>query len=442
LTIPTEKFRRFLRHGRKNLTKSKTEMKTNSKKIIVDDVHISRDEQSVTVQVKFSVGEDLEQYIDSQILENKYFAVADGGVIPKSLAVVPFVCNVLPLVWLTDAELVLDELDNCFYESIPNIKKGYEDMYPQLCFKGHIVVKTNVVNDNFGQKSLCLFSGGVDSYATLFAHMSEKPLLLAVHGADVPLSDIAAWAIVEQGIIDTAKQFSLDYICCQSNFRTFVNEQNLNVLLSKIKCKEDWWHGFQHGIGLIGLVAPLSTVESIKTLYIASTFTIRERQIVTCASDPRIDNNVAFSGVDVVHDQFEYNRQEKIQKIVAFCANKGVHIKLHVCWVKRDGNNCCDCEKCWRTIYGLIVAGGNPYDYGFYVSDNQLKRIKRKIKYILVLSNITIPLWKDIQKAYIENNIDNNNIQWIRHYDFEKWNIWKRSSRDIRRKIRHVFGME
>ena len=89
-----------------------------------------------------------------------------------------------------------------------------------------------------------------------------------------------------------------------------MDESKLTKLVEKY-ANDDWWHGFQHGIGLIGHAAPLAYLFNIDNLYIASSYTIKDKGKVTCASDPTIDNYVKFSDCHVIHDGYEYGRQEK-----------------------------------------------------------------------------------------------------------------------------------
>ena len=88
--------------------------------------------------------------------------------VPKNVLAVPFVCNILPIVWLCDATLQLETIDKDFFENITHIKKGYEEMYPMLSFNGDIKVD-NVEENRSKQcdKSAVFFSGGVDAYTTL-----------------------------------------------------------------------------------------------------------------------------------------------------------------------------------------------------------------------------------------------------------------------------------
>lgn len=94
---------------------------------------------------------------------------------------------------------------------------------------------------------------------------------------------------------------------CKTNFRSFINERKLNCLVKN--SGDGWWHGFQHGIGLLGHGAPIAYLKGLKCIYIASSYTPKDN--VTCASHPSIDNCVEFCNCHIIHDQYEYSRQEK-----------------------------------------------------------------------------------------------------------------------------------
>lgn len=101
--------------------------------------------------------------------------------VPKSILAIPFVCNVLPLVWLSDSTLFLEELDKDFYHSIKKFKKGYTVMFPDAAFKGNIKVEKLVDNKiSHSDNSLMFFSGGLDSIYTLIRHYKENPVLFSI----------------------------------------------------------------------------------------------------------------------------------------------------------------------------------------------------------------------------------------------------------------------
>lgn len=61
--------------------------------------------------------------------------------VPDGIAVIPFITNLLQIIWLTDSELIIPELDYSFYKCIPNIKKGFEEMYPDATFGGMYITR-------------------------------------------------------------------------------------------------------------------------------------------------------------------------------------------------------------------------------------------------------------------------------------------------------------
>lgn len=314
------------------------------------------------LRVNYHVGTPLERYFTSdRTFEVEYSE--DISTVPKSILIIPFVCNVLPIVWLTDSVLELPELDREFYEAIPNILDGYRKMSPMLNFKGN--VKVHELEDNSYEPTndvAALFSGGVDAFATLIAHIAEKPALITLWGADVKLTDTEGWNRVSKHAKDTARQYALpDPLLIQTNFRCLLREGTLGELVAA--SGDGWWHGYQHGIAILGHAAPAAYLHRWKTIYIASSFTPDNKAI--CASDPSIDNHVHLASTRIWHDQYEFHRQQKVSHIVAHCRSKGTTPMLRVCWITTGGTNCCCCEKCQRTIFALLAEGENPSDYGF-----------------------------------------------------------------------------
>lgn len=386
--------------------------------------------------VSFDVSEELKKYFKLHFFSVDYDV--DISPVPDSVALVPFVCNVLPIVWLTDSDLELPCLDESFYNSINEFKKGYVSMHPVMSFKGRVLAKEiekNILPQS--DKVATFFSGGADAYATLIAHIDEKPILLTLRGSDVALDDNEGWENVSRPIIEASNEFGLDYHFIATNFREFDDENELCNLVEL--SKDSWWHGFQHGIGLIGHAAPLSYVLQIKTIYIAASFTIAEKGKVTCASDPSIDNFVKFVSAGIIHDQYEYNRQEKISHICSFVKRTGHKVRLHVCWQSRGGKNCCRCEKCYRTIMEIVAENADPNDYGFQCDSETYKQIETDLKWKIFLFHTKH--WEAIQKRFVENAKDlkkRREFAWV--YSINMKRINKRFSKRLLRKAKYLKG--
>lgn len=341
--------------------------------------------------------------------------------VPKSVLVIPFLCNMLPISWVCNAEIKVNEIDKDFYNSIKDFKQGYIDMYPRVDFKGNLIANKIIDNKYIPtNKTAAFFSGGVDAFNTLISHYKEKPTLVTLWGSDVKLTDIKGWNIVKEHALETAKSFDTDNLFIKTSFRRFLKEGELGNLVYK-QAGDYWWHGFQHGIGLIGHIAPYAYKHKLDKVYIGATFTEKEKGKVTCASDPTIDNFVKIASCRTIHDGYEFSRQDKIHNIVTYRVLHKKNFELRVCWESEGGKNCCSCEKCYRTIYGIIAEKANPKEYGFDI-DN-INKIENELKYKIVLSNILVPLWKDIQNRFIENkSFLYEKYRWIYEIDFDNIN--------------------
>lgn len=332
--------------------------------------------------------------------------------LPTGIAVLPFVANVLPIAWVTDSLLVIPSIDKSFADSIPQIKQAYADMYPNTSFAGKIQVQCTEDNRREDANgSLLFYSGGIDSACSLVRHMDEHPMLVTLKGADVSLDNDDGWNRVQQLVLDTAAEHHLETAFVSSEFRAFCNEEALNALV--VSAGDFWWHGFQHGMGIIAHAAPIAYMTKKRTLYFASSFNITDTN-VKCASYPTIDESIHFASCDVVHDGFELTRQDKVHAIVAWSQRHEHPISLRVCWASEDGKNCCHCEKCCRSIMALYAEGENPRDYGF--DYESIDTIAEELKHCLIDALLLYPFWIEIlsvmQKNYTENEIPES-LQWL-----------------------------
>ena len=372
--------------------------------------------------------------------ENFYVEYSsDISAVPKSVAVIPLLGNLLPMAWVWDAEIVADEIDQAFYQSIGLFKQGYMAMYPMISFGGELTISRTVDNScPAEQKSAAFFSGGADAFSTLIAHAEEKPALITVWGADIRLDDAAGWGRVKQHTTKTAGDFGLETLFIKSSFKSFLDEDNLNKQIAA--SQEGWWHGYQHGLGLIGLAAPYAFGQKLKTLYIASTFSITDQWRYTCASDPTIDNYVKFCSCQVVHDGYEFNRQDKIDLICQFALKHDQPIEMRVCWESSGGGNCCRCEKCYRTMMGIVAAKADPNDFGFRFDEKAKRIMIMDMKNKLFLNRNTMQFWQDVQKDFIRNRADiadSRDFAWFADVEMTAFNhtFWK-NMRKIKQKVK------
>ena len=407
--------------------------------IIVE--HIIKKEN--VLQVDFSYNKGLEKYFSGTSFVVEYpESIAH---VPDAVAIIPFICNVLPIVWLTDSKLYVKEIDSDFYNCIDEIKQGYKNMYCDVDFKGEIIsTKTVLCRIGISNRKTMFYSGGLDSLHTLINHFEENVDLVSIWGSDIEFSNEIGWKKAYQIVEKTAKNFNLKSIVIRSNFREFDREIELDKEFKK-QLQDSWWHGVKHGIGLLGHVALYVYLNNISTVYIASSNCASDGA-VKCASDPTIDNYVKFCGCNVVHDGYQFNRQQKVKSIVEFCRTQNRKVDIHVCWQSQTGENCCKCEKCYRTISALIAEMADPKDYGFNNANKTVPSMKNNVLSGTKINQyIATTQWKPIRKRIIENKKSLRKSIW---WDSVKW-IEKTNFNDIEKaklitkrhmKVMHFFN--
>ncbi len=363
----------------------------------------------------YSISEKLKKFfVEYKPFELQYSI--DVRNVPESILVIPFLCNILPLIWITNSSVKVDKIDKDFYDHIDDIKEGYCNMLPQFEFKGEVCANEIINNVLENKSSAVFFSGGMDATTTLMRHLNEKPDLITLWGSDISLDDNLGWNNVINHIKDTAEKYDLYYWFVKSNFRQFINYVDLDRLVNA--CGDSWWHAFQHGIGLIAHAAPVAYLRGYKNLYIASSYTESMKGTYTCASDPSIDDNVHFCGNKTTHDGYEMTRQEKAKYLVLQQKKMNQVMNLRVCYMEAKGKNCCRCEKCYRSILEIISEGGDPNKFGlpWKKSDIPIFRINMLTKITTATNNINA-FWIPIQNGMKKNK------KLISNFDDYKWLI-------------------
>lgn len=368
--------------------------------------------------------------------------------VPDSIAIVPFICNILPISWVFDLTIVINSIDQKFYECIPKVKEGYINMYPTIPMLGKLEVNKIEENSYQPETTGTLFSGGVDAFNTLFQHIDEKPILLTLWGADVHLDDKIGWNRVSKHHISVAKEYGLKYSFIKTNFRTMVDEPELTDYVWQ-KINGEWWHDFQHGIAILGHIAPIAYLKKMKTVYIASSNTSETRKKIVCASDPTIDNYVRYANCTIVHDGYEYTRQDKVHNICTFLEKTNRKaVELRVCWKSSGGENCCECEKCYRTIIEIIAEKKDPINFGFNLTEEKRRKMMKVMPKIDLVKYNFANYYSDAQKIFLKNYTEEEtppDLYWFRAFKMKNKQpeykmFWKRSWKKVKKMIKKIIG--
>lgn len=394
-------------------------------KIILERIIVEKNK----VEFEYNIPEKLRVFFNEKInFFYEYPEQYDLSEVPVSVLVIPFVMNLMPLIWISNALLIVDALDNAFYISLNEVLVGFQKVHPDVHFGGKLIVNQLVKNEYIPniEKKVLLFSGGVDAISTLISHIDEKPMLINVWGADVHPYDTKNHKVIKRDLDKISMEMGLSFFVIRSSIRWCFNESYLSDYYRDTIC-DTWWHGMQHSVGLLSLLAPYDYLEKISTNYIASSYTEKHIGIVRCISYPFVDSKLKIVSTQCYHDGFELGRLDKIKNIVNF-ANELAHsqeIPMKVCFRPKNGKNCCKCEKCLRTM-SVILAMGSPLErFGFYPDYHNPEQYIKKFCDRNILSEDVLSYWMDTSCYVKENGLSGFKMYWIADYQFNtfksKW---------------------
>ncbi len=137
------------------------------------------------------------EQFSKQFIKEDFFAEYDESVdlsrLDESIVTIPFILNIIPVVWFSNETYSIDVMDKDLYYSLQKIKEVFQMFYPHHSWSGELIPKKLVTNtigssNESDQPALALlFSGGLDSTNTSISHVDTKQLLITVWGADVKL---------------------------------------------------------------------------------------------------------------------------------------------------------------------------------------------------------------------------------------------------------------
>ena len=384
------------------------------------------------VEYKFEARGKLKSYFTTDTMFIEYNT--DISQIPVSILTIPFVASILPLMWVTDTVLWVEEIDRTFYDATYRIKEAYQNLYNYYPLKGNFISARYVENTyDIKRESLILFSGGMDAHTTYIRHIDTDPILCNIQGwykslddtdkaADADFRDISKFAEIE------GRQFEF----VKSNFAVIVNAKWFDKHITK-KLGDTWWHGFNHSMGFISIAIPLAYKFGVHNVYIASSVPMGE--YVHCASYVSTDGEFKFAQYGgCVHDGSELTRQDKAHVIVEHVKKLDRDYPIRVC--SFNDKNCCSCDKCMRSVLGITAEGGDVRKFGFDIEETLKDFYEKEMETNMVLHRVEGEgslHWPAIRQR-MKDNYDLLNdeqkefVDWFMTYDFmgkRKKAIWE-----------------
>ncbi len=377
------------------------------------------------VNYHFTVSREIEKFFTTDTLFVEYDR--DVTDVPDSILAIPFVSSLLAISWVLDCNLWVREIDKTFYDSVPKIREAYREIYDHFPLKGRFAPAILTRNEIPASKlpsthALLLFSGGADCQATFIRNLQKSPLLCNIQGWYKSLEDkdIAADAD-KRDISSFAREYNVPTCFVRSNFARVISglfDQKYHKAIG-----DTMWHGFLHSMAFIGIAIPIAYQAGISEIMIASSLTIGLN--FYCASNLTTDSAFRYAKNGfVTHDGFELNRQGKMEVIVKHQKATGKPFFMRVC--SFHDHNCCECEKCFRTILGIVAEGGNIKDFGFNI-DGSLKEHWEQVLYrragLMSFKSEKFIHWPHIKKKMLQNYDkieDKEFVDWFLNFDFDK----------------------
>ncbi len=413
--------------------------------IILNNISINKNR----VDYHFSVSAKISKYFTTDKLSIVYdFDISN---IPLSVLTIPFVANLIPIAWLTNATLWVEQLDLTFYNSVKNLKVAYQEMNYNVPFKGRLVSAKLIVNEiPQNDKSLLLFSGGVDAQTSFFRNKSNVKMLCNIQGWYRDYNIINEAAETEQEFVKkTAESNGINSALVKSNFATVINTAKFADFAKKLN--DSWWHAFNHSMAFISISIPIAFINGYNKIIIASSFTYCDN--VSAASFATTDSEFCFAKNGVtIHDAFELSRHDKIKYMVEVQKKTKASMPIRVCSFNKD--NCCACEKCFRTISAIVSEGGDIRNFDFNIEGSTKVHFEDVFKTRLALWGVKIEhnLYLSKTKQIMRQNLsiieDKEFAEWYINFDFlaEKkkalrhyyiTNFWSIIKRKVRTKLFH-----
>ncbi|WP_226007312.1 hypothetical protein [Natrinema salinisoli] len=348
-----------------------------------------------TLECSVRASADLERFVTDEPFRTSYdVSIAD---VPDGVLAIPVLAQVCPVAWANGADVYVDEVDATFARALEDVAESLSAMY-EFIDGGTLYARSTIDPDPEGtDETGLLFTGGVDSTYSYVRHREESPTLISIRGWTITpdAGDDEKWDALRSRVSSFAHEHDCETAFVQSNMLSFLDHP---MLLAHYKRHVDggWYSSVGHGLGLLGLCAPLAYARGMTDLYVAATHW--DGIDLEWGSRPDIDDHVRWAGTQCHHDGYDLTRQERLDRIADYVRTESPTLQLQTCNDRMDGN-CGVCEKCYRTAVGLRLSGLEPDDHGYPFDDGDYHRLRRSLERgEWVLGRDERHMWADIRE--------------------------------------------
>ncbi len=344
------------------------------------------DADGSTLECTLRPSADLERFFTDTPFRVSYDRSIEA--VPDAILAIPVLANVCPVAWANGADVYVDEVDATFARALEDVKTSLLAMHDfleggTLYARESVDVEppSNGHRDGTTEResdSALLFTGGVDSTCSYVRHREADPTLVSIRGWTITPdpADDENWAHLRDRVSRFADGRGLETAFLETNALSALDHA---MILAHYKRFVDgaWYSSVGHGLGLLGLCAPMAYSRGIADVYVAATHW--EGIDLEWGSRPDIDDHVRWSGTQCHHDGYELTRQERLDVIADYIDREEPTLELQTCNRRMDGN-CGECEKCYRTAVGLRLSGLEPTAHGYPFSHRDYDEIRRALE--------------------------------------------------------------
>ncbi len=317
------------------------------------------------------------QFLDENIFYTMYDETVDLTKVPYSVRTIPFISNVIAIVWISGKTYSIPSMDERFYHGLLEVRKAFKRMYPQTSWDGHLEPEDRIPSSSYEQmsdhsKAGVLFSGGLDSTSAayeLLAKNLQLTLIMMRGQGSAMLSDDDRWKNQKELGDNFANRHGAQLTWLTSNYHAFLNRPYLASLSPEIN---DWRVDAIEDLGMWGMTAPILFTRGLPALYMASSRDWEYPYI--SVGNPLVDHHLSFGNtIKLECTQFDKARAEKVAYVVQQVKNGTSMPLVHVCYHgKFPSCELIECRKCLPTAFAFYAFGANPTEYGFQSTGEKL----------------------------------------------------------------------
>jgi hypothetical protein len=267
------------------------------------------------------------------------------------------------------------------------------------------------------------FSGGVDSFYTLLSHQEEISHLCLIYGMDIPLENTRYREDLSVRVREVGNRQGKEVIEVETNIAHF-----LDVFVP-------WqiWYG-----ALLRTTAIL--LNGFTKFYVPSSYF--GANLFPDGTHPILDPLWSTQRLAFAHHGCQLTRFRKTEFVSRYPI---VHDYLRVCWeIQSATHNCCQCEKCIRTMI-YLQAVDQLEEFSVFPKPLDLSRYPRVKLKPIALSDFYQPTYDYLKETgkhpdllkYLERMLFPSWWErWYKHYS----ELRKYIRRNIRDYVRRLFG--